>query len=235
MIYYQKFLKTGRRILFAALLLLPSSFIKGQQKISIGVHADPVVSWFGTDIDAVKNSGARAGFNFGLSFIKYFSPNYAFSTGLNLISSGGRLTCEDTTILELNSLKYKQVTVRPDEAVIYKIQYLSVPLGLKLKTNQIGYLTFFSDVGIDPKVVVGGKVEIPPLDISGENATNELRYFNLAYHIKAGIEYGIGGNTAVVLGLGFENNFLDVTKENGDQPKDNVTQRLISFRLGVIF
>jgi len=54
------------------------------------------------------------------------------------------------------------VTVAANEPVAYKIQYLAVPLGLKLQTNQIGYLTFFSDVGLDPKVMIGGKADIPP-------------------------------------------------------------------------
>ena len=76
-------------------------------------------------------------------------------------------------------------------------------MDLKLQTNQIGYLTFFSDLGLDPKIVIGGKADIPSLNISGENAMNELNMFNLSYHITAGIEYSLGGTTALVLGLGF--------------------------------
>ncbi len=64
---------------------------------------------------------------------------------------------------------------------------------------------------------------------------SELRAFNLSYHVMAGIEYSVGGNTAVVLGLGFDNNFFDITKDNGDQPEDKVSHKLFSFRLGVNF
>ncbi len=218
-------------ILAFALVQFPA-ILPGQEKIRIGIHAEPVISWFGTDIDAVKNVGARSGFTFGIAVEKPFSPNYSFSTGLNLISAGGRLSARDTTIYGLGDLP---VTVEPDVAVVYKIQYLALPLGLKLKTNQIGYMTFFTDVGLDPKFVVSGKVDIPSHDISGEKAPGEIKFFNAGYHIKAGFEYGIGGNTAFVLGLGFENNFLDITEENGAQPKDIVTHRIISFRLGMIF
>jgi hypothetical protein len=38
-----------------------------------------------------------------------------------------------------------------------------------------------------------------------------------------------------VVGIGFENSFLDVTKDNGTQPVDKVTHRLVSIRLGVNF
>jgi hypothetical protein len=220
------------RYLTILILLLVPGFIQAQQRISFGVHADPVIGWFGSDIKETRNDGARPGFNFGLTFNKYFTPNYSFSTGISLINAGGRLVSTDTVIMEFTNFKS---TVLPEKTIIYKIQYLSVPLGLKLQTNQIGYLTFFTDLGLDPKVVVGGKADIKSLSITGEKAINELRVFNLSYHITGGIEYSLGGTTALVAGLNFENNFLDITKDNDGQLKDKVTHKLISFRLGINF
>lgn len=202
-----------------------------QESIKIGLHFDPLISWFGSDIVAVKNDGARPGINAGLTLSIPFSPNYSFSTGLSLINAAGRLVCKDDTQLEL----VKTETVLANEPVVYKIQYVALPLGLKLETNQIGYLTFFSDVGLDPKVMIGGKADIPSLEIEGEKATSELKLFNLSYHIMAGIEYSLGGNTSAVLGIGFENNFLDVTRDNGTQPVDIVTHKLVSIRFGINF
>lgn len=227
------------------LLVIPV-FLNGQQRMRpgrshsqimrLGIHADPVISWFSTDIDIVKNQGARPGFNFGLTINRYFAPNYSFSSGISIINAGGRLISDSTTIFDLSyKNNSKKVTVSNGDAVIYKIQYVSVPLGLKLQTNQIGYFTFFSDLGIDPKIVLGGKVNIPSLDIEGERATKEIRLFNLSYHIMAGIEYGIGGNTGFVMGLAFENNFFDITKDVNYQPDDKVSHKLLSFRFGVNF
>jgi hypothetical protein len=123
-----------------------------------------------------------------------------------------------------------------NQRVVYKIQYINVPIGLKFKSNQIGYITIFSDIGIDPKVLIGGKVDIDqPVNLNGESAMKELNRFNLGYHIMAGIEYSLGGSTAVVLGLGFENNFLDVTKDNPGQTIDKVTQKILKFRIGINF
>lgn len=220
------------KLSFSIIIFLTPVITIAQQKISFGIHADPVIGWFGSDIKETKNDGARPGFNFGLTFNKYFTQNYAFSTGISLLNTGGRLVNTDTVVMEFTNFNS---TVLPEKPVIYKIQYLAVPIGLKLQTNQIGYLTFFTDLGLDPKVVVGGKADINSLNISGEKAINELRIFNLSYHITAGIEYSLGGTTALVTGLGFENNFLDITKENGDQLKDKVTHKLLSFRLGVNF
>jgi hypothetical protein len=219
-------------LLFLLISILPYTIIQAQQKIVFGLHADPVISWFSTDVREIRNDGARPGFNFGLSYYKYFTPNYAFSTGISLLNAGGRLISSDTTVMEFSNFKS---TVLPGNSVVYKIHYLTIPVGLKLQTNQIGYITFFSDVGFDPKIVIGGKADIPSLNISGENAMNELRMFNLSYHITAGIEYSLGGTTAMVFGLNFDNNFLDITKDNGNQPVDNVSHKILSFRLGINF
>jgi hypothetical protein len=227
--------KSAAILLLLLLIIIPSGVIKAQQRIGFGLHADPVISWFSSDIKEIKNKGARPGFNFGLTFNRYFSSNYSFSTGISLLNAGGRLICQDTTVLEFTDPDYKIATVLPDESIVYKIQYLAIPLGLKLQTNQIGYLIFFSDIGLDPKVVVGGKADIPSLKISGERATSQLRMFNLSYHITAGIEYSMGGTTAFVLGLNFDNNFADITKNNEDQRVDKISHKILSFRIGVNF
>ena len=230
--HFQDFISAGQKIIIIIFLISSHFVVNGQQKIVFGLHADPVVSWFSTDIKEVKNEGARPGFNFGLTYNRYFTPNYSFSTGISLLSAGGRLVSSDTTIMEFSNFKS---TVLPGNPVIYKIQYLTIPIGLKLQTNQIGYMTFFSDVGLDPKIVIGGKADIPSLNVARENAMNELRRFNLSYHITGGIEYSLGGTTAIVLGLNFDNNFLDITKDNGRQPRDKVSHKILSFRIGVNF
>ena len=220
------------KIILIVLMIFNAPISNGQKYIGFGVHVDPVISWFSTDIKEIRNDGARPGFNFGLKFNKYFTPNYSFSTGISLLKAGGRLVSSDTTIMEFSNFNS---TVLPGNPVVYKIQYLTFPLGLKLQTNEIGYITFFSDLGLDPKVALGRKADIPSLDITGETATDELRLFNFSYHITAGIEYSLGGTTSLVFGLNFDNNFMDITKDNGNQPTDRVSHKILSFRFGVNF
>ena len=230
--YFQSLTSEVVKVILILLLVLSPTTINAQQKISFGIHADPSVNWFSSDISQVKNDGARAGFNFGLTYNKYFTPNYSFSTGITLTRTGGRLINSDTTSMEFANFRSK---VLPGNPIVYKIQYLAIPIGLKLQTNQIGYLTFFSDLGLDPKIAVSRKVDIPSLSISGENAKNAVNLFNLSYHITAGIEYSLGGSTALVFGLNFDNNFMDATKDNGNKYNDKVSQKSLSFRFGVNF
>jgi len=228
------------KVTFGIIMVLVSVISNAQQPqqqpqqhvISFGIHADPVISWFSTDISQVKNNGARPGFNFGLTFNNYFTRNYSFSTGISLLNAGGRLVSSDTTVLKFTN---SSVKVLPGNQVIYKLQYLTIPIGLKLQTNQIGYVTFFSDLGFVPKIAISRRADIPSLNISGENALNELRMINLSYHITGGIEYSLGGSTALSFGIDFDNNFLDITNDTGKKLKDIVSQKILSFRFGINF
>jgi hypothetical protein len=228
-----KYLKVCNiRFLLPLLAILLPGTVLAQQKISIGIHADPSICWFSSDIKETMNDGARPGFNFGLTFNRYFTPNYSFSTGINIIRAGGRMSNTDTTIIEFKNFNSE---VLPEKPVSYKINYVAVPIGIKLQTNQIGFITFFTDLGVDPKIVTGAKADIASLNLSGENVINELNRFNLSYHITAGIEYSMGGTTSLVLGLSFDNNFLDVTKEKNNELSDIVSHKIIGVRMGVNF
>ena len=216
-----------RSAVFVILFIIVPQRVNSQQSIGFGVHADPLVGWFSSNNSDIAGKGARTGFNFGLTFNKYFYRNYAFSTGLSLITAGGSLSSRDTLMLELN----KPTEVLPGSKMVYKINYLAIPVGIKLRTNQIGYISIFTDIGLDPKFILGGKVEAPSQNIAQENADNMLNRLSMGYHIIGGIEYSLGGSTAIVLGINFDNNFTDITK----QPNAKITHKMLSFHLGLNF
>lgn len=224
-------LQIPRYLLLMGLFYISSLSTNAQQIIGFSIHADPAVSWFSSDNSKVKNDGARAGFNFGLTFNRFFAPNYAFSAGINILSAGGKLSNSDTTYLNVSGSKSK---VLPGNSIVYRMQYITFPVGLKLRTNQIGYTRFFTDLGLVPKIVVNRKLDVPSLSLSDLNASDELGLFNLSYHVTAGVEYSLGGTTALVFGLDFDNNFIDILKDSGNMT-GKVSQKILSFRLGVNF
>jgi hypothetical protein len=206
-----------------------------QPFITFSIHFDPLISWFSTDSYNTRSDGVVPGFNLGISSNRYFSPNYSFSSGINIINAGGRLINRETTNFELKDYSFNTITVQPGEVIIYRITYLSVPLGLKLRTNQIGFGRFFTDLGFDPKVVIRGRADIPSLYIKGANAFPELNIFNISLHIMAGMEYPLAGNNHLVVGIGFDNNLFDTTRDKEGQLSDVVSQKSFSFRIGITF
>jgi hypothetical protein len=51
----------------------------------------------------------------------------------------------------------------------------------------------------------------------------------------AGMKYPLAGNNNFIFGIGFDSNLFDITRDNGDQPTNLVTQKMLSFRLGMTF
>jgi hypothetical protein len=206
-----------------------------QPYINFSIHFDPLISWFSTDSYDTRSDGVIPGFNFGVSYNKYFSPNYSFSSGLNITRAGGRLINRDESRFEMKNYYNTVFTVDPGEPITLRITYLSVPLGLKLQTDQTGFGRFFTDVGFDPKIVVGARADIPSLNIREGNAIPEMNLFNLSFHVIAGVEYPLSRNNYLIIGMGFENNIFDVTKDNGNQPSNVVSQKMVSVRIGMTF
>lgn len=202
------------------------------QNIQIGIYTEPLISWFSSDTELSANEGACPGLAFGLTIDRYFARNYAFSTGISIINAPGRLSYSDTLLIRF---KNTETELDAGDNITYRIQYLSVPLGIKLKTNQIGYMTFFANVGLNPKVIIGGKGDITSENIKKVNVTKELRLFNLGYNITAGMEYSLGGRTAIMLGLVYEDNFMDATKDYSGQPDDKISHHMLRFRIGINF
>ncbi|MDT8401817.1 MAG: outer membrane beta-barrel protein [Bacteroidales bacterium] len=222
--------------LLKILLLIFMAGLASQKSISqelhFGLFAEPLISWFSSDTDASMSDGARPGMAFGITIDRYFARNYAFTGGISMINASGRLRhAEDMPIW----LKYSQVDLAAGDKITYKIRYLAFPVGLKMKTNWISYTVFSADMGLSPKIIIGGKGSIPSQDIEKESITQELKLFALGFFFTINAEYPLGGRTAVTAGLGYENIFTDVTKDHDVQPDDKITQHLIRIRLGMNF
>ncbi len=218
-------------VLLSVIALFPAKLLVAQD-YRYGVYAAPVISWFRTDIDEVKNQGARGGFILSISAERYLTDNWHFSTGLAFINSSARLKSSSPT-----HFRFPDFTsiVAAGDPVIYRIQYISIPVGIKIKTSEAGYLSYFAEFGLDPKVVINGRADIPSINIKGESAMSEIRRFNFAYHFNGGVDYSIDGNTSLILGLGFESNIFDTTKDLDNQPKDRTSQKLLKFIFGINF
>ncbi len=202
------------------------------QKLHLGLYGDPLVGWLSSDADVISGSGVRAGFSGGLAVNYYFGRNYAFSTGLSYLKTGGVQKSTQDVTFEFTNF---QTTVAAGDNSIYSLSYIIIPAGLRLRTNQIGYLSIFTDVGLDGGFLNKGKISIPAAGIENEFGSKEIRKFHLGYHLHVGTEYSLGGSTLLIMGIGYESGFNDVTIDNPGQPSDKSVIRLLRVRLGIFF
>jgi len=198
------------------------------QNTRFTVFVDPKFSWMNSDLKSVENDGSKLGVNIGLNVDNFFAKNYAFMTGISINNTGGNLKYDNTKYLQTNG---GNDSVPPGGSLEYKLQYINIPFGLKLKTNEIGYLTFFTHLGINAGINIKATGAGDDFDLENENISDEIKLFNLGYFIGAGVEYSIGGNAAVVLGLTYTNGFIDIT----DDSDNRVTLSNVAIRIGILF
>ena len=216
-----------KKYLFIAILALTTLNVFSQNT-RFTVFVDPKFSWMSTDLKDIDSEGSKLGVNIGLNVDKFFAENYALMTGISIDNTGGKLIFSDEKKLKING---PDTTLTPGSSVNYKLQYINIPLGLKLKTNEIGYLTFFTHLGINGSINIKATAEVKDFELDNENISGEITLFNLGYYIGAGVEYSIGGNSSLVLGLTYTNGFLDITTES----ENKITLSNLAIRIGILF
>ena len=216
-----------KKYIFALVIFSISASVFAQ-KVSFSVVVDPQITWMTTDVKNVTSEGKQFGFNFGLVFDRFFADNYAFSSGVFLWTTGGGLSYGDSTTISFRS---GDEIVPPDSPVTYRLQYLTVPLALKLNTNQIGYFSFFAHLGINNHINIKKSADVPDLNIERVGIPDEINAFNMSYFIGGGMEYSLGGSTAILAGVYYTKGFLDVTVSDDYK----ATLGGVSLRVGVRF
>jgi hypothetical protein len=219
------------KILILVFLLIRGSSLKSQE-LRFGVFANPLISWMKTDVSAIQNNGSKIGFDAGLMLDKYFTKRYAFATGISIHSMGSMLKYTEgkrgfqtsSSVIDLDN----------NAEVKYKLQYIHVPLALKFRTTEIGYITYFAQLGLNPMVNIKANADIKSANLTNANVNKEINLFYLAYHISGGIEYKIVGNTAILVGITYMNGFTDIT-DNGGYTTEKAVMHCFELRLGVFF
>lgn len=215
-----------KKTILLLFLLIPSAVFSQSARFSLLV--DPQFSWMVPDSKDIKPRGAVMGVNAGMGIDFFFAENYAFSTGLTINNIGGKLQYPDTIRFTLTS---GYASVPAGNTITYKLQYISIPLGLKFKTNEIGYTTFFANLGVTPMVNIRDRASDESGSLSKDNIAEDIMLFNMNYFINLGVQYSLGGSTAIIGGLGYSSGFVDVTSRSVD--KINVNS--LTIKLGILF
>ncbi len=216
------------KVFYLSVLLLTFSITVHAQRARIGITGNPQFSWFNSKTESVKPEGFIVSFNSRFEFDFFFAENYAFSTGIAIENLGGKSSYEDIISFKVNG---EQKIIPAGTTLKYRMQYLGIPLGLKLKTQQIGYSTLFFNPGLTPLVNIRSRVYNTSVFPDKSNAKSETRFLNLEYFFCLGLEYSLGGNTALIGGFTFSSGFMDVTSRSADK----IFTRSLGFKTGILF
>jgi opacity protein-like surface antigen len=214
--------------------------------LRLGFKASPNFSWMHALNDQVKSDGLGLGFSYGLMADRSFSENYALSVEMLVSSMSLSLSHQDTLIYYRGGFTQPYADVSFD----YKLQYVQLPIALKLKTNEIGKFIWYGQFGIAPSFLINNAVRTwsNPVYVSKKYAPNstendfngragngvfrdDVSILRFSMVLGAGVEYRISGSTMLNLGLRFDNGLNDVLRDAAAVGRGN----FLALNVGVFF
>lgn len=222
----------------------------------------PSLNWYKPD-DLKRFAGNGSVFKFGVMINgeKSFNGNFALGFGIGLTSAGGKMTFTDTASYYFNDgnlIKHADIAALKGKWDFYKLNnrtynasYFIIPISLKMRTNEIGYMRYFfqptfniafrKKVRVDDVLhsnVSGQQVNQTDLDISKDMAP--IRF---SATISAGGEYYVAGTTAITFSIGYDYGLSNVVKTTSaylirtdkSGVKQKFTQNGVIITAGILF
>ncbi len=177
------------------------------RKFRFGIHFSPNISWLSPETTNYSSGGTSFGFDYGLSTEFFLSKNYLVSTGVSMSLLGGNVNYPG--VYKDASDNYFSSDIKEE----ITLKYVNVPLTLKLRTNEIGYMTYYGNFGMklgfnykatsDIEYDHNGGISKSDVDVK-----SDMFFMNWWLVVGGGVEYNISGNTNVLLGFTFNNGFI---------------------------
>jgi hypothetical protein len=191
---------------------------------------------------SVSKTKGKTGFIFGISADRNLNERYTAFTGLGIDWRGGSINSSTESLPQDKYLK--------SALVDYKYQYLTIPIGLKMKATEIDNIKVYVQTGFDIGLLLSQKGNYYGVLASGAKApaisNSKLKGFansvplNLGWSIGVGGEYELNKSNSFYALLLYRNGITDATtpQTNSDGFKfsdGNIRSNTFSLRVGYYF
>jgi hypothetical protein len=181
-------------------------------------------------------NGPAFGFGYGVNLEFYFSHNYGLATGLEVNEIGVNYTNTFTT--KTGNYTDSVITTAHTQTM----QYLAIPLVLKLRTNAIGPIKYFGLFGLQPGFLLSGmdnptvtrevySATFNPTTTDNVNDYHESSFFRVSLIVGLGLEYNLAGSTSVQAAITYDNAFTNVNSNSNN----SIIAKGINLTIGVLF
>ncbi|QMU27033.1 porin family protein [Adhaeribacter radiodurans] len=220
-----------KKITFICLLLAFTSTAFAQE-LELGIKITPSIAGqrliVPSNVDFEKE-GANFRFGFGVIADLYFTENAAFSTGLSFTGKGGSVSYPTSFI-------QPGVSGRTTDDI--SLQYLEIPLTVKLFTNEVApdmRVYFQTGFSLNPRM--GAKVNGEKLDPDNKKYSKHFNVFDADVILGTGLEYQVGETTKLFGGLSYHRGLASIDDYYEERISDKIEVRnnIFSLDLGVKF
>jgi hypothetical protein len=235
-----------KKLIFVTLCICFITTANAQLKI--GLRVAPQITWSKTDNKSTSTNGTRVNLAYGLMLDYYFSENYALGTEFCINSYGTNLNLDKSkfTSVTHDGVAYNNIE---DLKYDYQLRYIQVPLLLKMRTKEIGYIRYYAEFGAGMGILIRSKADVSlgtwnrekvninepdeedKFTIDPTGYSDKVNSFRAAMIVGAGIQYNMFGNSLLVAGLRYDNGFTSFTKD--DRWKTSLNY--VALNIGVLF
>jgi len=215
-----------------SLLVLAAAAPTASAQFEIGLKVSPSITSLRAESPADRafaSDGSKASFGGGLVVDYFFGENYAFGTGLLLTGKGGTVSYRDGGILPQPTATIKQKI---------SMQYLEVPLTVKLFTNEVATDTrLYFQVGGSLNVPIGTRINdskfyVDPATLKETKASAHTTFYDADALVGLGAEHQLGQSTKVFAGLSYHRGLFNIDSYfNDDRGFKDVIIKNSSFNL----
>ncbi|UYQ93219.1 PorT family protein [Chitinophaga horti] len=203
---------------------------KMERKVRFGFKLDPGVAVMKSQDNGIERNSGKFHLNYGImaDFFLDKEERYAVGTGFQVTHTGSVLQYDQG--IGLN--EYNDYPTEYD----LRLQYLEVPLTLKLKAatrDDIGIWGQFGTYFAAP-IRARANVISNQKEFRKENVLNEMHRLNMGLLLAAGVEYPLTETLSGIVGFGYQGGFTDLTR-NKKWNDGKVNLNSFSLRLGLYF
>ena len=234
-----------KKILSLAIIMVIVFGLNAQKQFQLGLQVSNKLTWLNTAEKSVITDGIRYGGGVQFMFDYNITENYVFSSGIGLMGIGGKIQYVDS--LPYFETRDSIYGIPPYSVITNKIEAFTIPLTIKLRTNDIGKLRIYGRLGVNTHIRSKAKGDINIVNqqqvnfLEGENITNEVSMFVLSSPIMAGIEYALWEETRLIAEIGYDHGWTNVSRQikSSDgkisDKRRNVTIGYLSLNVGILF
>jgi hypothetical protein len=259
---------------------------QASKNVRFGLVVSPSINWLKSGEKITEKDGVAMKFGGGLALEFRLTDVAVFATGLIINTGGGKVQYNNDLSGNPSTSYVGYIYDKENEEIAefipayndtsstaanryegnllngrrYGITYVTLPLTLKLRTKEIGALTYFGQFGVNSSFRIAAKatddVQKPtatgwgtPEEISKTDVKKDVALFHEALNMGLGVEWNLSGTTSVVIGLNYLLGFTNVVKSESDyqrkftvggpgygaELKQNLKSNSIGLTLGVLF
>ncbi len=227
------------------------------KNVRFGLIVTPAIDWYKPDGKIIsKNGNGVAKIGGGLTIEFRLAKVASIVTGIEINTSGGKVQYANTGILSPGTNTVSYWYSKTDDVIVdysassfndlhpdpafdkthnkyqlnereYKATYVTVPFGIKLKTKEIGMMTYFGQVGVNNSFRWKAKATDRVTELktsatqgggsdtkSNIDISKEMNVYVGSLHLGAGVEMNLSGSTSLLVGLHYNLGFTSVTKKD---------------------